>query len=82
MIRREKFSKRERDILEILGRRKMTIREITEALFNERLPLDANNSVAMSIRRINSKCEFYDLPWRLESKGGGRAGKTIWRESK
>lgn len=77
------FSPSEAKVLKILGRRKMSIKDITakfyEDLKNE--PFNANNFVGLLVRRINSKCEYYDTDWRLKDDGKtGRAGKTVWKE--
>lgn len=77
------FSERESKILEVLGRRKMTISEITEQFYeNATAPLGANNNIASAVRRINAKCEYYKLPWFLAGDGAGRGGKTIWKENR
>jgi hypothetical protein len=69
------LSTREDSIIKILGKRKMTIKEISEELFkdhhpNDR-PFDAEISVGNSIRRIIEKCEHYAPGWTLikERKG-------------
>ncbi len=75
------FSPNERRILLILGRRKMTITEITAKAhpFAPVLPLNAEQSVAMSIRRIIKKCNYYGKTWTLVGTGMGRHGRTVWR---
>lgn len=76
-FKRNKFSATEQRVLQILGRKKMTILEITEELKLDNL--DGNNRVATCIRRINRKCEYYKLTWHLEGEGTGRHGRKVWR---
>ena len=77
------FSESEESILKIIGRRKMTIAEITEEYFAYVEPrLDDNNYVGSVIRRIKKKCDFHKLPWTLVGKGGGRGGRTVWRSKR
>lgn len=76
------FSPTETKVLKILGRKKMTITEIAEAFYEDMIPMDPNNVIGLAIRRINRKCERAGLPWRLNGVGGGRAGKTVWKEQK
>ena len=60
------FSERERKILEILGRKRMTITEISEQLFQYgHGPLDEQIASGNSIRRIIMKCEHHKLDWTL-----------------
>ena len=61
------FSERERKIVKILGQRKMTIWDITKKLFHPQVgrPVDPNVAVGNSINRINKKCEYHKLDWRL-----------------
>jgi hypothetical protein len=75
------FSRREQEILLILGRKKMSVGEIAEIYFaGGRMPMQAKQLISNAVLNINKKCEFYKLPWRLASKGGGRGGKTIWKQ--
>ena len=76
-----KFSDREQKILKVLGRKKMTVKQITLKLFRKKRS-DAGTAVAGAIRRINIKCENHDLPWYLNGIGLGRAGKTVWKEKR
>lgn len=76
-----RFSYFEREVLSIIGRKKLTIREITEEVYSEP-NLEHANIVAGVVRRINRKCEDLDLPWFINGKGGGRGGKTVWREKR
>lgn len=62
------FSKREGEIIKIIGRcKKLTVKEICEKLFDGRddKPFDAEISVGNTIRRIIEKCEHYKLDWTL-----------------
>lgn len=77
------FSEHERMILKIVGRRKMTVQEISEEFYNSRnLPLEGRNYVAQVIRRIARKCELMKSTWTLEGKGSGRHGRTVWRSKR
>lgn len=74
------FSKREEEILKIIGRKKITIKVICEELFvhthpSER-PFDAEISVGNSVRRIIEKCDYNRLNWTL-SKGKMKGGKLL-----
>ncbi len=78
------FSTNEAQVLKIIGRRKMTIIEITDKYYHSRgpRPMNANNYIGMVVRRINTKCEYHNLPWGLEGTGMGRGGKTVWRSKR
>jgi hypothetical protein len=76
------FSDAERELLRILGRRKMTITQIVSRWDGSSHALDRNNYIASVIRRINKKCKFYGLKFIIAGKGGGRAGKTVWKETR
>lgn len=81
------FSVSEKDVLEILGKKTMTITEIADKFYTRNSlgadePIDANNRVAGIVRRINDKCEYHKLPWFLNSMGLGRAGKTVWKDKR
>lgn len=78
----EIFSPTESKVLKLLGKRKLTIAELTEKFHDGRPPLEANNNVAAAVRRINAKCEAHDLNWFLNGAGMGRAGKTVWRDKR
>ena len=75
------FSKKEDLILKVLGAKKMSIAEISKAIFDGKsLPFNANIVTATTIRRINEKCRYYKMPWTLVGKGAGRTGRTVWRQ--
>jgi len=74
------FSEHENLVLKILGKRRMTIEEISEEFYHSRqLPSESRNYVAGVIRRIERKCDRLKLEWTLHGKGVGRGGRTIWR---
>lgn len=76
----ELFSEHERMVLKIMGRRKLTIQEISDTFYHsQEVPLASRNYVALIIRRIEAKCVKEKLPWTIQSKGLGRGGKTVWR---
>lgn len=81
---KEIFSTRESKIIKILGKRKMTIAQITERLYKDvkKAAFGMNNNVASAIRRINAKCEHHDIPWHLNGMGAGRGGRTVWRDKR
>ena len=62
------FSERERQIVKIIGKKKMTLKAITEQLFKEMgggKPFDEHISVGNSVIRIIKKCEYYQEDWTL-----------------
>lgn len=77
-----KFSPNENKILEIVGRKKMTITEITQKFYNGKGPVSASTIVSNAIRRINFKCEYHKLDWYIAGEGMGRVGRTVWRVKK
>lgn len=62
------FSEREQKIIKILGRRPMTLEEISSKLFqgNPDKPFDDKIAVGNSVRRIIAKCKHHNLEWTLE----------------
>ena len=62
------FSIREEKIINIIGRKKLRINDITFELFREdkNAPFDSNITVSNSIRRIIKKCDYYKIGWTLE----------------
>lgn len=72
------FSPQEEDVLKVIGRKKITIADIAQALVKEPT-VDHNNSIAGCIRRINRKCEKHQLDWIIDGEGMGRQGRTVWR---
>lgn len=74
------FSEHERMVLTIIGRKKMTVQEISDSFYHsQEVPLADRNYVAGIIRRIEAKCEKQKLKWTLLGKGAGRAGRVVWR---
>lgn len=76
------FSHAEEAVIKILGRRKMTIREIAETFYKGRsamIPMDPQNYIGNVLRRISKKCSHNKLSWNIvgERSGGGR---TVWRK--
>lgn len=61
------FSEREKKVIDIIGRRKLTFEEISSELFKktDAKPLDSEISIANTVRRIIKKCSYYDLKWVL-----------------
>lgn len=62
----EHFSERETKIINILGRKKLTIEQISNELFKKCVnPLDHTIVISNSVRRIIKKCDHYNLTWTL-----------------
>lgn len=61
------FSEREIKIIRIIGKKKLTIEDVSSELFkgDKNTPFDANITVSNSIRRIINKCAFYSSHWTL-----------------
>lgn len=76
------FSQMEKQVLKILGRRKLTIAELVDRYLDEHETIhsvDPQNYFATIVRRITKKCEYHKLSFTIEGKGGGRHGRTVWR---
>lgn len=79
----DKFlSPNEEKIVEIIGRKKVTITEITKEMYPKNPPLNAATTVANAIRRINFKCKHLKQKWFINGEGMGRNGKTVWKDKK
>lgn len=62
------FSARELSIIKIVTRKRMTFEEIAGELENKyhfEMPFDYQITVANSVRRINDKCRYHKLDWKL-----------------
>ncbi len=61
------FSNREDKIIKIIGKRKLSINDITVELFKDdpTAPFDTHIVVSNSIRRVIKKCEHYKNTWTL-----------------
>lgn len=60
------FSLREDRILKCLGTKEMTFQEISDEIFtDDDRPMDDVITVMNSINRINKKCEYNKLSWKL-----------------
>lgn len=78
---RNVFSRSEEEILKVLGRRKMSVQQITEKFFSDSTrvePMQPNNYIGSALRRIAKKAEHFDLNWRLAGKRDSQ-GRTVWR---
>ncbi len=81
---RDVLSSTEKEILKILGKKKMTIAEITEKYFNDPrtvAPMLPSNYIGGVIRRLSIKADYYHLPWKLVGQRDVR-GKCVWREDR
>jgi len=77
------FSEQEREIIDLINEYEwITISDLVEAYFGKEKPLDPNNKIAQTIRRIRNKCEYYKLDWTIEGSGAGRGGRTVWVEKR
>lgn len=76
------FSQNEEKILKVLGKEKMTVKEIACHFYDNPGDTDQRNYIAGVIRRIVRKCERYHMAWTLKGEGSGRHGRTIWRAKK
>lgn len=76
------FSDHEHLVVDIIGRKKLTITKIAEEFYKtlDTESIDQNSYIASVIRRINKKCEFYGLAWTIKGEGSGRNGRTVWKE--
>lgn len=61
------FSDRENKIIKIIGRSKLSIKEIEKQLFpeDEHKPFFSEISIGNSIRNIVAKCNHHKLEWSL-----------------
>jgi hypothetical protein len=75
----EMFSPIETKVLKLLGKRKLTIGELTEEFFFKSgiRSLNPGAVVSAAVLRINKKCKFHGLNWLIEGEGLGRGGKTV-----
>lgn len=69
------FSDREQKIIDIIGRKTMTIEQIEEKLFPEK-EMDGDIKISNCISRIIKKCEFHDLNWTLSKDKENRKLKV------
>lgn len=62
------LSPREKDILKIIGRKKVTIKLIAHELFrkSDNPPFDSEITINNSVKRIIRKCKYHKLNWTLE----------------
>lgn len=74
------FSEHEKMVLVILGRRKLSIQEISDSFYHSRqVPVAEKNYVAGILRRIEAKCLKNKLKWTINGRGCGRGGRIVWR---
>lgn len=60
------LSEREELILKVIGKKKMTLQEISDEVFaDERKPFDDVQTIRNSIERIISKCAHHKVDWTL-----------------
>ena len=75
------FSSMENRIITIIGKKRMTISQITKKYLEkfETKSLKPNQVVASAIKTINIKCEYHDMPWFINGTGVYRDWKQIGR---
>ena len=75
------FSAAEEQVLKILGRRKMTIYELTERYYADaiNIPMDPENYIGRVVRRITKKCTHFKLSWTIVGTRSVQ-GRTVWRK--
>lgn len=76
----EVFSFNELAVIEIIGKRTMTLKEIAEELYDGvRSPKYASTAVSSLVSRINMKAHKYRLNFRINLGGssGGRVPKDV-----
>lgn len=79
MKHEELFSETEFKVLKIIGRKHMTVKEVTRRFYSKKKrPLNGRNLIAGTIVRINRKSKYHKLPWFLNGAGSGRGGRTVW----
>ena len=78
------FSANEHIVIKILGRKKMSIREITQRFYalDYEPKINDNNYIASVVRRIKHKCENNEVNWTIAGSGCGRRGRTVWKEKR
>lgn len=60
------FSEREKQIIKIIGRRKLTLSQIASELFiGSKIPLNWTICVGNSVSKIIKKCEYHETAWVL-----------------
>ena len=60
------FSERERKIVKIVGRKKMTINDIVNAFYVPgKTPINADIIIGNNLRTIIKKCRYYKKDWPL-----------------
>lgn len=76
------FSEREKEIIKVIGPKKMTIKDIGEKVFVGKTtrPFDADISIGNSLRRIIQKCEYFNLTWTLKREKQGN--KLLFNKEK
>lgn len=77
------FCQSEKEVIKIIGTRKITISKLADIYYKDRQPvLNQNNSISSVVRMINKKCVFHDLNWFINGDGLGRGGKTVWKDDR
>jgi hypothetical protein len=76
---KELFSMNELEIINILGKNKMKIKDVSDSLYDGYAkPVHATVVTANAISRINKKCIHHKLNFRVCYDGSnGRGGKSV-----
>lgn len=73
------FSQTEERVIGLIGKKELSIAQLTKKFHKGNPPYGANNVMALTVRRIKAKCKINKLDWTLAGEGGGRAGRTVWK---
>jgi len=76
------FSQKETELLKFIKKKPITIAELVVKVYGDEPPFEARKIIADRINRIIAKVEYgeEEAGFTIESKGGGRGGKFVWRE--
>lgn len=78
------FSKKEEELLKFIKKKPITIAELVKKVYGNEPPFEARKIIADRINRIVAKLD-YSKPegfdeFIIMTEGGGRGGKSVWRE--
>lgn len=74
------FSKSEINLLKFIKKKPITIAELVTKIYGDDPPFEARVIIASSINRIVAKINYGGGSFEIKSEGGGRGGKSVWRE--
>lgn len=73
------FSDSEKKLIKLINKKPITIAELTSKYYGDDQPFEASKRIAGLVNRITAKLKDSDVDWDLESQGGGRGGKSVWK---